>query len=229
MGSLSAKDCFGPRDSSWLISAIVGHGKPWVGFDTNSLLMLSEKARECFERGRRCMVFHAFRIGLRDFGRNTDGDQQRDHQSMSRPDLGREVQARLGQEDPTIGPRGYKPFPLEAADALERRRMRDAEPLGDFSCARLAMGYMQISDEFDVVLGQSGRARRTRSASRSQRLPTSRLRLLAKFHPLRCEPRPALSGALLIATKAAIKAHSLPQVLTPCRARARPSGRAFPL
>jgi hypothetical protein len=163
MGSLSAKDCFGPRDSSWLISAIVGHGKPWVGFDTNSLLMLSEKARECFERGRRCMVFHAFRIGLRDFGRNTDGDQQRDHQSMSRPDLGREVQARLGQEDPTIGPRGYKPFPLEAADALERRRMRDAEPLGDFSCARLAMGYMQISDEFDVVLGQSGRARRTRT------------------------------------------------------------------
>src|SRR5579863_4800076 len=85
-----------------------------------------EKAGEGLQRRFRSIVLHAFRIGFRSLGGDTERNKQLDDEAVTRTHAVGEFASCLCQKDAAIGPGGHQTLPLEAGDALDCGRMRNA-------------------------------------------------------------------------------------------------------
>ncbi len=75
-------------------------------------------------------MLDAFRIGLRGFGGDAQGEQHIPHQPVTRADPRRKLLPLLGQENAAIGAARCQPFALQPRDRLDGGRVRDAEAAG---------------------------------------------------------------------------------------------------
>src|SRR5208282_2083441 len=105
----------------WSISRIVRLGA-FMSL-RSSWSVKGKKAGESLQRRFRSIVLHAFRIGFRGLGGDTDRKKKPDDEAVTRPHTVGEFASCLCQEDAAVGPGGRQTLPLEAGDALARGRM----------------------------------------------------------------------------------------------------------
>lgn len=97
-------------------------------------------------------MFHAFGVGLCCFSRNTNGQQQIDHKTMTSLHSTSEFISCSGKENAPIRARIDKTLPLETPNVFDGCRNCDSHAFGDFRGSRLAMRGEQIGDQLDIVL-----------------------------------------------------------------------------
>src|SRR5579863_9720540 len=98
------------------------------------------------------MVFDALGIKLGAMFRHADGDEKIDDEAVAGADAGGKIRTLRRQKDAAIKLGGREPLALEPCNALDRGRMRDAEPTGDVDRASLALRGQEIVDQLDIIL-----------------------------------------------------------------------------
>lgn len=97
-------------------------------------------------------MLDAFRVEFGTMARHAHGDEQVDDEAMAGAHPRCKALTCRSEKYTAIELGGREALAFEPGDALDRRRVRDAEAPGDIGRPRLALGLQKVVDQLDIIL-----------------------------------------------------------------------------